>query len=302
MLMLQQMLILLILMLIGFVCYKRKMITEETSKKLSGIVLNITNPAMILSAGLSKEQITGEDLGETFLLAVCFYIVMILIAVLLSRLLRTKGKQSGTYQVMTVFSNIGFMGFPIISAVFGKGALLYAALFLLPFNVLIYTYGIFVMKKEEHKEKFEWKKILNIGVLSCLITMVLYLGKISVPQFVEASLIHLSNLTAPLSMMIIGASLATIRLKELVTDIRLMCFAVIKLLIIPIAGTLLIRQFITNETLVGVTMVMMATPVGSMVAMLASEYEGDYELASKGVALTTVMSVATLPIVTALVL
>ncbi len=301
--MLQQMLILFILMLVGWVCYKREMLTDETCKKLSGIVVNVTNPAMVLSAGLSKENISGKELAETFLMVMGFYTVMLIVALLVSRLLRIAGPQAGVYRAMTVFSNIGFMGFPIISAVFGKEALLYAALFLVPYNILIYTYGVFAMQKEGQETfRFEWKKILNMGVISCLVAIVTYMGRISVPGFIEAAINQLSNLTAPLSMMIIGASLATINLRELVTDIRLLTFSVIKLLVIPVLGTLLVKQLITNEMIVGVFLVMLATPVGSMTAMLAREYEGDYELASKGVALTTILSVATLPIVIAIVL
>ena len=98
-------------------------------------------------------------------------------------------------------------------------------------------------------------------------------------------------------MMIIGASLASLNLKELFMDGKLLVFSFIKLVVIPVAGVLLIRQFVSSEVICGVCMVMLATPVGSMTAMLAQQYEGDYEMASKGVALTTVLSVVTMPLV-----
>ena len=98
-------------------------------------------------------------------------------------------------------------------------------------------------------------------------------------------------------MMVIGASLATIRFKELFTDGKLLIFSGIKLLLIPILGVLLIKQVISNEVILGVCMIMLATPVGSMTAMLAQDTGGDYELATRGVTLTTILSVATVPIV-----
>ena len=88
---------------------------------------------------------------------------------------------------------------------------------------------------------------------------------------------------------------------KLFTDVKLLLFSAIKLLLIPVVGVLVIRQFVPNEMICGVCMVMLATPVGSMTAMLAQQYDGDYEMASKGVALTTVLSVVTMPIVSMLV-
>ena len=207
---------------------------------------------------------------------------------------------------MTVFSNIGFMGFPVISALYGSGALLYAALFMIPYNVLIYTYGISAMSigKKIGEKKGSWNpgRIFNIGVVACVLTIIIYLTGIRLPEFVEKTVTNLSNLTAPLSMMVIGASLATFDLKKLFLDARLLVFSMIKLLMIPVIGMLIIKQFVSSEMICGVCMVMLATPVGSMTAMLAQQYDGDYEMASKGVALTTILSVATMPLVSMLVM
>ncbi|MBS7304031.1 MAG: AEC family transporter, partial [Lachnospiraceae bacterium] len=92
-------------------------------------------------------------------------------------------------------------------------------------------------------------------------------------------------------------SMATIDIKKLFTDIRLLLFSVLKLVIVPVAGLFLLKLFIRDQMLLGVCMVMLATPVASMTAMLSQQYDGDYELASRGVALTTILSVATMPLV-----
>lgn len=252
------------------------------------------------------------------------YAVLLLVAQVLPKLLKVERESRGTYKAMTVFSNIGFMGFPVIAALYGNGALLYAALFTIPYNVLIYTYGVSAMSSQTagdkgksalaedegngQKEEKGFRmnlllgRILNVGVIACIMTIIIYLCQIPVPGMLADTITHLSNLTAPLSMMVIGASLATINLKKLFTDVKLLIFSVIKLLVIPIAGMLIIRQFVDNEVICGVCMVMLATPVGSMTAMLAQQYDGDYEMASKGVALTTILSVATIPLVSMLVM
>lgn len=107
----------------------------------------------------------------------------------------------------------------------------------------------------------------------------------------------IGGLTSPLSMMIIGASLAVINFKELIKDKQLISFSILKLIVIPLISVGVITMFIQNEMIAGITVLMMAMPVGSMPAILAQEYGGDYELTSKGVALTTILSVVTIPVV-----
>lgn len=304
MLLLQQMIVLFILMGIGYFCCRKGIITDDVSKKLSAIVVNIANPALILTGCMGEDKIQGGELLLTVGIMVAMYAVLLILAELLPRLLRIERKSMGTYKAMTVFSNIGFMGFPVISALYGSGALLYAALFMIPYNILIYTYGVSaITTKEEGKEKTSsLGRIFNIGVIACILTIVIYLAGIPMPGFLKTTITHLSNLTAPLSMMVIGASLASIDLKKLFTDGKLILFSIVKLIILPIAGVLIIRQFVDNTVICGVCMVMLATPVGSMTAMLAQQYDGDYEMASKGVALTTILSVVTMPLVSMLVM
>ena len=98
-------------------------------------------------------------------------------------------------------------------------------------------------------------------------------------------------------MMVIGASMATIDIKKLFTDVKLLLFSALKLIVVPIVGLFILKTFIQSEMILGVCMVMIATPVASMTAMLAQQYDGDYELASRGVALTTILSVITMPLV-----
>lgn len=302
MLLLQQMVVLFLLMGIGFFCSKKEIITEEVSKKLSAIVVNIANPAMVLTGCMGENKMEGRELLMVAVIVAAVYGALVALAMIIPGLLKVEKEKKGTYQAMTVFSNIGFMGFPVISAVYGNGALLYASLFMIPYNVLIYTYGVAAMTSggEKKREKISMGRIFNVGVIACIITIIFYLLKVSMPVFVENTINQLSNLTAPLSMMVIGASLSKMRLKELFMDGKLLLFSAIKLLVIPIVGVMIIRQFVENDIICGVCMVMLATPVGSMTAMLAQQYDGDYEMASKGVALTTILSVATMPLVSML--
>ncbi len=296
MLLLQQMLIFFLIMLVGYICRKIKVFGETTGKMISGIVINIGNPALIIASGMNPE--TLENKGKLLLtlgVALIFFAIMFVIAELIPRLLRADRQDYGAYQVMTIFSNIAFMGYPLLNAMYGSEAVIHASIFNLLYSVLIYTYGIHKMKTDGERERLNWRQLLNVGVVSCIIAVILYISNLPVPVIFEDTASRIGAITGPLSMLVIGDSLAQIKLKDLFTDIRLLIFSGLKLLLVPTLLLWGLGFFITDPMFRGVCLVMTATPVGSMTVMLAQQYGGDYRLTSKGVALTTVLSVATMP-------
>lgn len=297
------MIVLFLIMMVGFVCRRTGILNKDASKLLSGIVVNVANPALILSSSMNPETtIEGKELALTFGLAIGLYLIYLLLAEIIPRVMRIESDDFGVYKVMTVFSNIGFMGFPLLSAMYGSESLLYASLFTIPYNILIYTYGVSALVKhekitEEKRGSIQWSKIFNIGVIACILALILYFTRLPMPAVLENVVDTLGSLTAPLSMIVIGDAMSQMKLKELFADKKLMLFSGIKLLVIPIIALVFVKMLDMSPMLTGVCMVMLATPVGSMTAMLAQQYDGNYELASKGVALTTLLSVITMPIV-----
>lgn len=145
--------------------------------------------------------------------------------------------------------------------------------------------------------------IFNVGVVSSILAIALYLLEVPTPQFFNTTMSGLSGLTAPLSMMVIGISLAGINLKELFTDVRMLLYSMTKLILLPVLFMPLINRAIGNEMLCGVCMIMIATPSASMNAMMVQQYGTEEEavLTARGVALTTLLSVVTIPLVSAIV-
>ena len=302
MILLQQMIIMFIYMVIGYGARKKNLLGEDAGSTISWIVVNIANPAMIISSVINGEStITGQELIRTAILACITFAVLMILAEILPRLFRTTGKTQSAYKIMTVFNNIGFMGFPVIEAAYGEEALLYAAIFVLPYNILFYTYGIAVTQSGGETKGLKVRQILNIGSIASILAVILYLTQIPVHGIIKSVTASLSDLTAPLSMFVIGISLTKMQLRELFTDIKLLGYSAIKLLVIPIVGMMIAGNYIQNQMLCEVFMIMLATPAGAMTAMLAQEYDGDYSLASRAVALTTLLSVITIPIVSAIV-
>lgn len=302
MLLLQQMLVLFIYMMLGFFLARKGIMDERAGKTFSWMVVNVANPALIILPTINKETtLFPEQIWEALKLAVIMYVALIVIAKVITMFMRTS-MEKNLYQMMMIFNNIAFMGFPIVAAAYGPDALLYSALFTLPFCMLIYTYGIVLITANgEKQEKLKLRSIFNIGVIAVIFALAMLFIKPDMPEFVITATKGVSNLTGPLSMMVIGISLAGMKLKDVFCDKTLWLFSFVKLLVIPIIGTLIVIQLLDNDLLCHVCMVMLGTPVASMVVMLAQTYDADSELMSRGVALTTILSVITIPMVSFIV-
>ena len=302
MLLLQQMLVLFIYMMLGFFLARKGVLDERAGKTFSWMVVNVANPALIILPTINKETtLSPEQIWEALKLAVIMYVALIVIAKVITMFMRTS-MEKNLYQMMMIFNNIAFMGFPIVAAAYGPDALLYSALFTLPFCMLIYTYGIVLITANgEKQEKLKLRSIFNIGVIAVIFALAMLFIKPDMSEFVITATKGVSNLTGPLSMMVIGISLAGMKLKDVFCDKTLWLFSFVKLLVIPIIGTLIVIQLLDNDLLCHVCMVMLGTPVASMVVMLAQTYDADSELMSRGVALTTILSVITIPMVSFIV-
>lgn len=160
-----QMMIIFIFMIIGYVLTKKGKFSETTSHDMSFLIINICCPAMMLSGVLSDQSITPQHLVEMGIVVALIYAFLILLALFMGPLLRVEENQRKYYKLMTVFGNIGFIGYPVINAVIGGSGMSYAALFNLGFNLLIFTYGVIVLNRDAdgQKQQLQWKKLINAG-------------------------------------------------------------------------------------------------------------------------------------------
>ena len=174
MLLLQKMIMFFLIMLIGYICRKIGVFKDTTGKTISSIVINIGNPALIIASGMNPERLENKGkLLFTLGVALIYFAIMFAVAELLPRLLHADREDYGAYQVMTLFSNIGFMGYPLLDVMYGSNAIIHAVIFNLLYNVLIYTYGIHKMQIGGCQKNINWKQLVNIGVGSCIIAIIL---------------------------------------------------------------------------------------------------------------------------------
>lgn len=297
MILLQQMLVFFLIMLLGYGLAKKDVLDPATTDKISWLIVNVCNPAIILSGALSDTKLSGNVVRQTVWVAIGMYAILIIIGRLMPYLLMKK--ECKTYELMTVFGNIGYMGFPIISAMFGQKALILVTIFVIAYNVLIYSYGIIIISPEGFSLS-SMRKVLNIGTLACVLAIIIYATNLELPAFLSDTIIMISDTTAPLSMLVIGTTFVGLSLKSLFMDLRMLIFSAIRLIVIPLSSYGILRRVITDPTLLGVCVIMLSVPVGSITVMIAKQYGGDVETNSKGIAITTALSVVTMPLVFAI--
>lgn len=288
-----------IIMLIGYFFAKKKVFTKETNKTFSYLVCNIALPALILSSVQGIENPGGIKQVALYLFAgIIFYGISIPLAFVLCKLMRFPSYEMGIYQLMLIFSNCSFMGYPVMSAFIGDFSVFVGSIFNMPFNILIYSYGVYLLtNNKEHNESFQWKNLINAGSIASILAVVIYIFQIPLPSALSMCMKTLGSVTTPISMIVLGVSLAQMPLKNTFTNKNAykMCFC--RLLILPILTWLILRNIPLETTLSGVAICTAAMPVGSMCVMMNTLYGNNGDSTAIGVCLSTLCSIITIPFI-----
>lgn len=290
-----QMIILFLVMIVGYIANKTKILDENMNQKMSSLVLNVTSPALILSSVSEKSSGNLNTVVQIFFISIAIYMVLPIMGILLARLLNVPQKDRNLYQFMTIFSNVGFMGFPVIQSIFGTEALFFASILNLVFNLFCYSYGIYLISGEG-KMSFDFKQLINPGIIFSIIAVIIYLTKYQMPQIIGETSNLIGSITTPLAMMIIGSSLAEIPINEVLNEIKIYPYTIIKQVLMPILFWWLLRFIIKDAVVLGVLVILIAMPVGSVTIMFCSQFKKNTALASKSIFITTLASVFTIPI------
>ena len=295
---LSQMLQLFGMMVIGYVLYKLQIMDLDFNKRLNKIIMSVSLPALVLSSVLSQETTQGTVVRTLFVIAVVMYLVLPVIAYILVRILRIPKEQQGVYMFMTVYSNIGFMGYPVVNAIYGPTGVFYASIFNIIFNLSAFTMGVFIIRYgQKDSVKFEMKRVLTPGFLGCVLAIILYFCKVRFPDLVMELLGTVGGLTTPLAMILMGSILAAMDIKEIFNDHKVYLYAVIKQILLPLLMWPLIRWAIKDPLILGITFLLAAMPIANMSVLFATEYHRDEKLAAKNVFITTLLSIITVPLV-----
>lgn len=304
---LKQVLMLFSLILIGYGVRKKGIVSDNIIKEISSLVLNVTLPALIITSmdfDFDMEMLIKS--GKLVIISFLVYGVAYIVSSFFVKIIHSDGKERDVFQYACIFSNTGYMGYPVINAVLGAEGVFYTALYNLSFSILVYSLGVFILNRsedcgEKRSVKETIKSILNPALFAVVTGLVLFIFSIDLPVAVFSVIKMLGGVTTPLSMMLVGFILSSVNMKDIITDKRLYFLGLVRLIILPIIVFLGAKSFGLTGYLIAIPVIITSMPSAANTAIIASRYDSDYKTASKAIFLTTFFSIFTIPIMIMLV-
>lgn len=287
-----------IMILVGFYGSSRKIIPPEINKGLTNILIQIALPFMILTSFIfSYDNNIKSNLIKTFYYSIIAYIIMIAISYLI--LLPVKNHKKTILHFANVFTNTGYIGFPILLSIYGPEGVIYGSIFNMFFVLFLWTYGLALFKGNFNKKELisEIKTILlNPSIIAVCLGIIIMIYNINLPNALLSSMNSIGNITGPLSMIIVGVILSKIKLKEYLTDWTLYYGIVVKLIVIPMVIYFAFLFLGNSSMAINTVIIMTAMSASTMTSILAENFDKEKEYAAIIVSLTTLLSLITVPI------
>ncbi|MGN0754529.1 MAG: AEC family transporter [Aristaeellaceae bacterium] len=291
-----QVMTLFLLILSGFFAARRHILDDKGLRGLNTLVLNFAQPAMILHK--LQTPATPELIAELAWVFVLTCATIAIAGMISFRLFAREAPQRRAVLAnLSMVSNCGFMGYPVITATMGEGALIYAVIFVTAFNLMCWTLGSYYFGGRKAMQP--QKLLTNPTIWAVVGGTVLFLTGWTLPGFINSALSMMGSVTTPVAMFVIGARLISLKADHL-KDVKLLMVCGLRLLVFP-AMILLLRLTPLPEMVVSSVYLCTAMPCAALTAMQAERYDCDRELASRGVALSTALSMATVPLMLMLV-
>ena len=308
----KKMMELFLIIIIGYSSFRLGVLGTEVKKALTKVVLFVTLPGTILSAVMNADSLPSvNQIGKILVFAFLSYVIFFGIAKLVTLLFRFKGKQKGAVEFAIIFSNVGFVGYPVTYAVFGPESTFYTCIYNMPFNVICYSLGVLILtagikasEKSEETEKDKKAEIIRIlkliatpsmitSVIALVMAMVGYQG----PEILGNTVKIIGDITTPAALIIIGIALAEMPVKEMFTNYKAYLIALISVLATPLIVFLILNPFAGGDKLlIGEAVIIAGMPVATAGTMLCVEYGGDEKFMAQMTFISTALSVVTIPL------
>ncbi|MGM0379208.1 MAG: AEC family transporter [Bacillota bacterium] len=298
---LQQVIILFSLIVVGYIIKKLHIVKDSMKDDISSLVINVTLPAFIISSMASSFSVEILENSLTLIIiSFSMYFFAIVLGLVYTKIINVKGKRRDIFRYIIAFSNCGFMGYPVVGAILGKQGVFYTAIFNLGFTTLVWTYGVYMIKSKSDRKmsiKESLKSMVTPALVAVITGFTIFILQIELPFFIKEILSMLGNVTTPLSMMLIGFILSEIHIKDIVSDKKVYLLAIARLIIMPGSVYLALNFLGITGYVLQIPVLIASMPAAANTAIIASKYGGDYQLASKGIFITTLLSIITIPIV-----
>lgn len=312
---------LIIVTILGYVAARCGFISADIRPKLSGLIFNITLPCTILASVGKIDASTGaEAITWSLVFGIALFFVMLAGGALACLALRLPRGEQGLYLWMGVLTNTGFIGFAVLDSIFGGASVFLGSIFIALSNVFIYSIGVALLRSAGQAGRAAGvggkgasgevarkrrrtidvrgmlKDMVNVPLVMSLVAMVIFFAQVSVPAPIMQAAEMAGGITSPLAMMLVGLSIADADLAAVLKQPRLWGFTVVRFLLVPLAVYVLLAPLVPSALALGVFVVMLAMPTGSMAGPIAETYGQNGELPAQGTIVSTVASFAIVPV------
>ena len=294
------MVVLFIIVVLGYALCKLGYMGEDFDRKLSSIVVDVTCPLLILSS------VMGESLPDRTLilplLGVGFltYVLLLVFGFFVPRLIAADRDDQGMIGFALMFANVGFIGYPIVSSIFGAKAVFYAALLNMPNTFFIFTAGVMLVKGEYSVRKLNLKLLFSPAMIAAFVAALLVALDVHTPEIVARPVTMVGNITVPAALMIIGSSMARLPLHDIIGSPKVYVASVVRLGVVPLSLYFLFKVCGVSDIVNEIDTVVIAMPVASFGTMFCMKYGRNPALMTEMTFITTVGSIFTIPLITML--
>ena len=291
-----------LIMALGFLLGKIKLISEHTNRQLTNLLLTVFMPAALFSAFPSEYNQDSANLFHSGFLA--GFIIMFAV-IIIARIIFNKKwmdpELSREAQFALIFNNATFLGYPIVVSTFGSSGILAYCGFIIAFNIALFSYGIWLFEQKVSM-KLVRSIVLNPNIIAVLLGMVFFLLNISLPSFITDAVGYVGNATTPLSIICIGFMLSQAKLKNVFAKWKLIAATLIQLVLGPVATWAILTLMNFPPEVIQVCTLIQALPTATSLGLFAVKYGGDEAESSEIVTISTLFSVITMPIMVFLLL
>ena len=279
----KQIIIMFLLMMVGFVIYRKKMVDDHTTKQLTDFVLYLVNPALSL---VSFQQIFSYAKLYGFLMVFIVSLFMIFLGIFAGKLII--GKDFSLEQYACGFSNAGFIGIPLVQSLLGVEYVFYISAFLIAFNLISWTYGLYLISG---KADFSAKKILtNPVIIAAILGMLIFVLQIKLPVVLTSTLSTVGNMNTPLGMIILGTYIAKEDIVKVFTTKMSYKVSLVRLIVVPLIIIFVLRFVpLPYEELRTLLLICACAPCGATLAMFSQMCGKDYSYGAQIVSLSTLL-------------
>lgn len=293
MIVLQQMGVIVILVAVGIYLYSKKVVDNVVSQRLSVIVMDICNPALILASILTGNvEASHSDLIEAIILGIVFYLILIIIGMVLPFILNAPTDKRRFYNLMAVYTNVGFIGIPVARAILPDKAILYVIVCNVMYCLLFYTHGITVLSNG--KEKMNLKKVISPGTIMAILSLVVCWFNYTPPLIISSSISYIGNATVFLSMTLLGVSIARSDITKGFKDIRIWAYILLRMILFPAVIFFVLKGMKFDEITIMGLCLMATMPIGNLPLIQSEKMGEDTDLLSSAITVTTIVSMVTI--------